>query len=261
MRISVVSDLHLEQGYQELPGGEILILSGDIAEAGFVSKHHHSTKLLSDRPNHAFRCSEFFFHECKKYEHYHSKFQETYGILKRIIPNNVTLLENEIVDHGGIMFMGATLWTDLNNNDPITEMTLKQGMNDYRCITWADKENNRYHKLFPGKTYNQHKKTLAYFAEMLTTYSNRRFVVMTHHAPSRQSINEKYKHDYLMNGGYCSDLDQFILDHPNIVLWTHGHMHDPVDYYVGSTRVVANPRGYQGIEDTSQFRPDFTIEL
>jgi hypothetical protein len=36
------------------------------------------------------------------------------------------------------------------------------------------------------------------------------------------------------------------MDHPEIVLWTHGHMHDPFDYMIGSTRVVCNPRGYLG---------------
>ena len=33
-----------------------------------------------------------------------------------------------------------------------------------------------------------------------------------------------------------------------IVLWTHGHMHDPLDYMIGDTRVVCNPRGYVGEE-------------
>jgi hypothetical protein len=51
-----------------------------------------------------------------------------------------------------------------------------------------------------------------------------------------------------MNGGYCSNLEEFILDHPQIRLWTHGHMHDPSDYMIGETRVVCNPRGYVGYE-------------
>jgi hypothetical protein len=52
-----------------------------------------------------------------------------------------------------------------------------------------------------------------------------------------------------MNGGYRSDLDEFIMDHPEIVLWTHGHMHDPFDYVIGTTRVVCNPRGYAGHDE------------
>jgi hypothetical protein len=51
-----------------------------------------------------------------------------------------------------------------------------------------------------------------------------------------------------MNGGYHSELSEFILDHPQITLWTHGHMHDPFDYNIGTTRVVCNPRGYKGAD-------------
>ena len=51
-----------------------------------------------------------------------------------------------------------------------------------------------------------------------------------------------------MNGAYSSDLSEFIMDHPQIKLWTHGHTHDKFDYLVGNTRVVCNPRGYVGYE-------------
>jgi hypothetical protein len=52
-----------------------------------------------------------------------------------------------------------------------------------------------------------------------------------------------------MNGGYHSDLSEFILDHPEIVLWTHGHTHELFDYTIGDTRIVCNPRGYIGYEE------------
>ena len=57
-----------------------------------------------------------------------------------------------------------------------------------------------------------------------------------------------YAHDTIMNGGYSSDLDEFIEDHPEIRLWTHGHTHHEFDYMIGKTRVVCNPRGYAGHE-------------
>ena len=52
-----------------------------------------------------------------------------------------------------------------------------------------------------------------------------------------------------MNGGYSSDLDDFIIDHPQIKLWTHGHTHEDFDYMIGSTRIVCNPRGYINYEN------------
>jgi hypothetical protein len=51
-----------------------------------------------------------------------------------------------------------------------------------------------------------------------------------------------------MNGGYSSNLDDFIIGHPQIKFWTHGHTHDPFDYMIGSTRILCNPRGYFGYE-------------
>jgi hypothetical protein len=64
-----------------------------------------------------------------------------------------------------------------------------------------------------------------------------------------------------MNGGYMSRLDEFIMNHPNIRLWTHGHMHNPSDYLIDGTRVVCNPRGYVPYEAGNGFDPGFTVEL
>jgi Icc-related predicted phosphoesterase len=271
MKISLVSDLHLEFGYQELPGGDVLILAGDIAEARSISKHHHSTKLVANSPNHQFRCSEFFAFECAKYrrviyvmgnhEHYHGQFHKTLDLLKRLVPDNVTLLEQDYVDIDDVRFLGSTMWTDLNRNCPLTEMHLKSSMNDYRVITMKNPRNDQYHKLIPAHTRDIHIETLNYFRNHLTAEPDRKFVVVSHHAPSHLSIHPRYQHDYLGNGGYVSQLDDFILDHPQIKLWTHGHIHDPIDYLIGTTRVVANPRGYVGREDTSKFNPNLVIEV
>jgi hypothetical protein len=65
-----------------------------------------------------------------------------------------------------------------------------------------------------------------------------------------------------MNGGYSSDLSEFILDHPQIKMWTHGHTHDTFDYMIGSTRVVCNPRGYIKYEQRAdEFDPNIIFEV
>lgn len=55
-----------------------------------------------------------------------------------------------------------------------------------------------------------------------------------------------------MNGAYASKLEEFILDRPQIKLWTHGHTHNEWDYMIGDTRIFCNPRGYKGHEIRSQ---------
>ena len=58
-----------------------------------------------------------------------------------------------------------------------------------------------------------------------------------------------------MNGAFHSDLSSFIMDRPQIKLWTHGHMHNVSDYMIGEIRVVCNPRGYIGYEsNANQFQ-------
>ena len=96
-----------------------------------------------------------------------------------------------------------------------------------------------------------HKKMLDYI-KIATENKTKQYVVVTHHAPSPISIAECYKHDTLMNGAFASDLSEFILDRPQIKMWTHGHMHNVSDYMVGDTRVVCNPRGYVGHEQRAK---------
>ena len=92
-----------------------------------------------------------------------------------------------------------------------------------------------------------------------TKEENKKVVMVTHHCPSTICIPEKYRGDKTMNPGYVSNLEDFILDNPQIKLWTHGHMHNVSDYMIGSTRVVCNPRGYYMYEDRADhFKP---IEL
>ena len=271
MKISYVSDLHLEFGSQTLPGGEVLVLAGDIAEARSIQRQFHSTKPVTDEHIEEFRCSEFFQKEVVKYdkvfyvmgnhEHYHNRFNKTYSDLANMMPSNVTLLEDQCEEYNGVVFVGATLWTDLNKGDPITAWHLKSMMNDYRVITQYYETRNVYHKLTPEYTRDVHLKSRAYIKTICELNRDKPVVVVTHMAPSFQSVNEKYKWDTTSNGGYASNLDEFILDNDNIKLWFHGHMHDPVDYTIGETRVLSNPRGYIGHEDTSQFDPTRFVEI
>jgi Icc-related predicted phosphoesterase len=270
MKINLVSDLHLEFGYQEMEGGDVLILAGDICEYRTLSKQFHSTKVLPYAPS-RLNAYDFFYHECAKYkqvfyvlgnhEFYHHRFDKTYNDLKAILPDNVTVLENNVVEYEGVVFMGATLWTDLNKGDPITVHAVKSMMNDYRAIQNHYPDKGLYHKLTPEDTAKAHRYTKQYFKLMLEQHRDKPHVVITHMAPSFASVNAKYKGDTVMNGAYASDLSEFILDNENIRVWVHGHMHDPVDYMIGETRVLSNPRGYIGHEDTSEFNPDLTFDI
>lgn len=67
-------------------------------------------------------------------------------------------------------------------------------------------------------------------------------VVVTHHAPSPQSIPLRFAGSPL-NANFVSDAE-WLLQGRRARLWIHGHLHDSFDYEVDGTRVVCNPRGY-----------------
>ena len=87
--------------------------------------------------------------------------------------------------------------------------------------------------------------------------------VVGHHSPSLQSIHPVYAHEKIMNGGYHSDLSEFILDHPQISLWTCGHTHHAHWYHIGDTLIACNPRGYQadGYSEDTGWNPNIVIDL
>jgi len=267
MKIALCSDLHLEFEDIDLKntgGAEVLILSGDIMIAQDLHSHSEEKVLtagmndsLSRRQETAKRFRDFLkrvsfefphvVYVAGNHEFYHGKWNESITHLREECDKfpNVYFLERDIKVINEVSFIGATLWTDCNKGDPLTLNALGDMMNDYRVIR---NDEHGYSKLRPANTMHRHQQTLSYLKQVLVDMKDKKVVFVGHHAPSNLSTHDRYKHNvhYTMNGGYHSELSEFILDHPQIALWTHGHMHDPFDYMVGETRVVCNPRGYKG---------------
>ena len=277
MKINVISDLHLDFADLTLPGGDVLILSGDICDARHLKKSMYNPDMVllehenpQQRPDRYYR---FFEEECSKYrevvmvmgnhEHYGFQYQKTYAHIAANLPDNIVLLENQTHTIDDVVFVGATLWTDMNQEDPLTMWHMTSAMNDYRQITMFNEAKNAYHRLQPERTVADFYRSRDYIRTVVEGQYDKKFVVVTHHAPTKMSTHPRYQTDVMMNGAYSSDLTQFILEHPQIKLWTHGHTHDPFDYMVGSTRIICNPRGYQNYEERAdQFRADeIEIEL
>ena len=91
-------------------------------------------------------------------------------------------------------------------------------------------------------------------------FPDKKIIVVTHHAPSAKSIDIVYETDKA-NGSYASNLENFILDHPNIKLWCHGHIHSQSDYMIGDCRVICNPRGYEMYRPNLAFESRLLIEV
>ena len=268
MKVALASDIHLE--FQDIilkntENAEVLILSGDILVAEDLHNHpEEKVKIaimvdsLSRRQETAQRfrdfikrCSFQFPHVvviAGNHEFYHGNWKASIQYLRDEYSkfDNVYFLEQDTKVINDVTFIGATLWTDCNKGDPLTLHALTDMMNDYRIIR---NDELGFTKLRPAHSMHRHQHTVGYIKSVLADRKDQKVVVVGHHAPTFNSVHEKYRNDQLMNGGYASDLSQLILDNPHIALWTHGHMHDPFDYMVGTTRVVCNPRGYAGHDE------------
>ena len=196
------------------------------------------------------------------HEHYGFQFQKTYAHIASQLPDNVHLLENQTYTVEDVTFAGATLWTDMNKQDPLTMYHMQQAMNDYRQVTMFNEAKSVYHRLTPERTVEDHYRSKNFIRETVENKFDQKFVVVTHHAPSKASVKPRYADDHLMNGAYSSDLSEFILANPQIKAWTHGHTHDLFDYMVGSTRIMCNPRGYKYYEERAEeFDPSFGFDI
>ena len=277
MKIAVCSDIHLEFGPISLDnteGADVLILGGDICVAkDLMDRDQYG---IFDRFDRSARAHEFF-QECGlrfphviyiagNHEHYHGDYANTITTLRNRLGyiSNLHILDKEMVKFGDVTFIGGTLWTDMNNEDPITLNAMSGMMNDFRCVTNSNRVVNykiydesgniptfktRTATFSPDDAVVDHKEMLEYIRLMIEGKFDQKFVVVGHHAPSKLSTHPRYADEVIMNGGYSSSLEEFIMDHPQIKLWTHGHTHEDFDYMIGSTRIVCNPRGYDGYED------------
>jgi Icc-related predicted phosphoesterase len=280
--IFAISDLHLDmsRNIPTLAGGDVLVLAGDIAEARCVKKYDEvkyaeMRGMEYQKLTIKERVAKFLMEECSEkynhiiyvpgnHEHYRSVYQKTIPHLKENVPYNFHVLERDAFIVKDVIFIGATLWTDMNRGDPITRQAIKYGMRDFDVIR-REKSGN-YIKFSPMDAEAEHHNTLAYFKTMLELPSmfDKKVVMVTHHAPTGMSIAPQYRGDYAMNGGYCSRLDDFILDHPRIQYWFHGHTHTKFDYMVGDySRVICNPYGYQmsGFAEETGWDPNLKVTL
>lgn len=294
MKIAVCSDLHLEFGplvLENSEGADVLVLSGDICVARDLKKRDIYEIMEATRSSklHDFfmNCSEEFPHViyiAGNHEHYDGDFATTYTKLKENLSylKNVYVLDRECKVIDDVTFIGGTMWTDMNNRDPLTMFHIKSMMNDFRTVDNSNREVYRTVPLYkkdeqgnyvrdekgfyiqegtkkkaepakfsPEDAVEEFEKFIGY-VKTVVEGQDKKFVVCTHHTPSHQSVAEYYKADTLMNGGYHSNLEEFMMDRPAIKLWTHGHTHDDFDYMVGETRVVCNPRGYIKYEPRAQ---------
>jgi hypothetical protein len=191
------------------------------------------------------------------HEYYGGHLNNTLAKMRRTAQGTqVRVLDGEGVTFGSVRFLGATLWTDflLTRNALLAQSEAQARMTDYRRIRTAS-----YRRLRPPDTRQAHAAARRFLERSLLEPFDGRTVVVTHHAPSDRSISQRFRAAIHLNAAYASDLEALM--GPEVALWVHGHTHDSLDYKVGETRVVCNPRGYIPYEPNLDFAPGLVVEV
>lgn len=290
MNIQLLSDLHLESNPNFIPsaahGADVLVLAGDIGSyqtgsalalagdadfglARFSPRHGWPTPVLFVPGNHEYDGLDF--------DDAHARLQETCARL------DITWLEREVVQLGGVRFVGTTLWTDFDALGPLAGQPIPDPLKD-KIPAHYSHPNSQFtrqlkarDKAFRAANYYLRKAMTTrhgeawlaqglreqalqcqdWLRQALNTPFDGSTVVVTHFAPSLHSADPRYGR-VPGTAGFCNALDALL---PQAQLWLHGHLHCPSDYSLQGCRVVANPLGYAHKNEQRTFKATELIRL
>ncbi len=259
MRLLILSDLHHELWREQAPQIEpavsrpdVVVLAGDIDTGAkaveWAARTFAGLPVLYVHGNH---------------EGYGKNLDDAQDAIQAACAaaGNVHFLNCTELIIDGVRFLGATMWTDFRLfGDDTRQASMREAeavMNDYRRIRLA---RQGYRKLRAADTAQFHALQRSWLEKKLEQPFTGKTVVITHMAPSMQSVAGEYKLQP-SSAAYASRLDALV---EQADLWVHGHMHESFDYAIGKCRVVCNPCGYRtrsGATENAAFDPDFIVDI
>ena len=171
--------------------------------------------------------------------------------------------DGQSVVHGGIRFIGSTLWADFDSltqpGDDLAERLKKRGKAMRAANFYLEKAAaTQAGQLFLAAQIRERSLACqAFLRKALAETFDGTTVVVTHFAPSLASADPRYG---LRPGtaGFCNALDDLF---PLTQFWLHGHLHCAFDYVKDGCRVIANPLGYAAKGEQETFRPQWLIDV
>ncbi|MEY2333601.1 metallophosphoesterase [Acidithiobacillus ferrianus] len=249
MRIAYASDLHLEfdssltlftlTGLSTPAVGttaDVLVLAGDVDTIPeYYTEFLRKLRLAYAGP---------VIFVLGNHEYYHGIFPDDRQKYRDAIAHDrqAHLLENEAVIIQGVRFLGATLWTDFASGKQMRNC--RHMMSDFEVIhDGLAPCKGVSGSITPETILKVHQDSIAWLDGQFTHHPHDGpTVVITHHAPSYKSQHPRFAGSPI-SGGFCSNQEHRIQRwKPDV--WIHGHVHDPMNYRLGKTRVLCNPWGY-----------------
>ena len=221
--------------------------------------------------------------------------QKEYLAEKFPIDSSVTFMDEQVgvmsklIPGTNILVIGSTLYTEYqyvgefleraladgnarrreNGEKEITALdcnmaAASRGLNDFRWAHVEDEFDDRGLKqryLRPDDYKKWFEVTFKKIDQLVQENKDKDIIVMTHHCPTPKCISEQYVSS-TMNASYVSDLEQFIIDNPNIRAWVCGHVHSVSFNEIGDRGqiVVCNPRGYERDMECGDWTPNTYID-
>ena len=262
MKLLVLSDLHLENNpsldiqRDAAQTADVIVLAGDIHPA--PNGIQWARRIFDDKP---------IVYVAGNHEYFDCEFEAALVKLRQSAKeHDVHFLENDAVVIQGIRFLGCTFWTDfefygLDRKQVLMEMSEKRWP-DY--IGRIESRRSITGRFSPELSIKRHWESRAWLQEQLSLGEHSNTVVVTHHYPNSKSTAPKFVGDE-MNVVFGSHVPVELVR--QVRLWIHGHTHHHVDYRIGdskrSTRVIANPRGYENWSndpENYQFDSGYLVE-
>lgn len=240
-------------------GADVIVAAGDIGVG--VDAIRFLQAAFPDKP---------VIHIPGNHEHYSRELHANHAeMAAEAAGSNVHFFhDGALIEIGGVMFCAATLWTDFDLLEPEVSrryvmLDAEEAMSDYRKIRIR-------HQGRAGLRSSDHPRPIrpidvrelhldhcdAIIGAMgQAEAAGKPLVVVTHHAPCARSLmygaewSGKFQFQPT-DPAYASHLDHMMEREDAPCIWVHGHTHVAVDYTVGNTRVLSNPKGYQLGEDT-----------
>jgi Icc-related predicted phosphoesterase len=241
MKIRIISDIHcdINKNKKFNYGEDFVICCGDISgdrftsenwiknnikQGIFVGGNHLGYNIVSNDKKDSLNLSIKYLQD---------KFSE----------EPIYFLENQYIIKNDIVFIGCILFTDFDlfPSRCLAQEVARQSLNDYRRVKIY--KHCLLQTLLPDDTLKAHRKSKRYINKICKDFSDKKVIVITHHAPSILSVQTKYKND-ILSAAFASNLENLMEKNKNIKLWCHGHVHNNADYKIFDTRIVANPLGY-----------------
>ncbi|TPK85444.1 metallophosphoesterase [Mesorhizobium sp. B2-4-17] len=270
MKLWIWSDLHLEMQnptfVDRAPEADVIVCAGDLCVADELGDY---TRCLIERyglpmifvpGNHEFYSNRAVWPpRTKPSDHLLMKEAAEASQSWR---NRLYVLDDDILELGGVRFVGGTLWTDFMMDLKDDEhfvwrmQSAPSQLADFSRIRLGEGR-----RLMPSDMIDFHRLTRGFIERQLAIPFDGKTVVVTHHLPHPDCTPVVYRDretNYLFACGRGA-FDHILSSDAAPSLWICGHTHHPSDIQIGRTRIVCNPMGYRSIP--SELRNGFVWDL